>query len=93
MRNKPRRMELESVPMKTVSEHVESTWSRREHGAPPPAIILTAQLEIAQDDTDLGAGDTKNEEHQNQETVHIVKWIQPKSLQNEEQFDEDGSKR
>ena len=38
-----------------VAEQVEAGGARVEEGAPPPLVVLVAQLEVAEHDRDLGA--------------------------------------
>eukprot|EP00955_Chlamydomonas_euryale_P035230 350048-Chlamydomonas_euryale.AAC.2 len=46
---------------------VQRRRARAEVSSPPPVVVLGAQLEITQDDGNLGTGDDQNQEHQSKE--------------------------
>lgn len=47
-----------------VYEEVASSRPRGEEGAPPPVIVLGAEVEVAEEDGGLGARDHKDQEHE-----------------------------
>ena len=55
-------------------------------------IVFATQLEVAQDDGDLCAGDDQDDKHQAQEPEEVVELVQPHAGQDEEELDEDGAK-
>ena len=55
-----------------VDEDVDGGRARGEEGAPPPVVVLGAELEVAHDHRDLGAGRDEDEEHQQREPEHVV---------------------
>ena len=55
-----------------VGEHVARGGAGGEEGAPPPVVVLGAQLEVAHDDGDLGAGDDEDDEDQHEEAEDVV---------------------
>lgn len=58
--------------MAAVDEQVAGRGARRQEGAPPPVVVLGAQVEVAQQDRGLRAGDHQDHKHQEQETEHVV---------------------
>ena len=56
-------------------------------------IILRTKMEIAEQYCRLGASDHQNEEHEEQESKHVVHLAGPQRVQDEKQLDEDASKR
>lgn len=48
-------------------------------------------MEVAEEHSGLGAGDHQNEEHQKQETEHVIGLGRPDGVQDEEQLDEDAA--
>jgi len=76
-----------------VKEDVKSGGSGREEGTPPPVVVLGAELKVAHDDGDLGAGDDEDQEDEEEETKHVVELMLPDGGEDEEEFDEDGAKR
>ena len=51
-------------------------------------VVLRAQLEVAEDDGDLGTGDDKDDEDEAEEAEEVVELVQPHAGQDEEQLDE-----
>lgn len=58
--------------MAAVYEEVPRRGAGAEEGAPPPVVVLRAQVEVAQQDGRLGARDHEDHEHEEQETEHVV---------------------
>ena len=56
-------------------------------------VVLGAELEVAEDDGDLGAGDDEDDEDEAQEAEEVVELVQPHAGQDEEQLDEDRAER
>lgn len=54
----------------------------------PPVVVLSTKLEVAEDHGDVGARHDKDDEHQHQETEHVVVVAHPQRLEDEEHFDE-----
>ncbi len=92
-RNKLGDLELREEVEHAVEEHVQRRGSRGQERAPPPVVVLAAQLEVAHDHGDLGTGHEQNDKHNEEEAKQIVELVQPDGGQNEEQLDEDRSKR
>ena len=61
--DKPSGMQLQRVPVKTVQEHVQGGGTRREHGSPPPSIVLSTQLKIAKNHANFSTRDDKDQKH------------------------------
>lgn len=77
----------------TVDEQIDRGESRRQERSPPPVVVLGTQVEIAQQDGRLRAGDDQNQEHQKQKAEHVVHLAGPERVQDEEQLDEDATER
>jgi len=54
-------------------------------------VVLAAELEVAEHDGDLGAGDEQDDKHQAQEAEEVVELVQPHGGEDEEKLDEDRS--
>ena len=52
---------------------------------------LSAQVEVAEEDGRLGAGDDQDDKDQEEETVHVVDLGGPDRVENEEELDEDAT--
>jgi len=76
-----------------IEEHIECWRSRSQERSPPPIIIFTAQLEVAHDNRDLGAGQNQNDKDDRKEAKNVIKLVQPDGRQDEEQLNEDGPER
>lgn len=50
-------------------------------------VVLRAQLEVAHDDGDLGAGDDEDDKDEEQEAEHVVELVLPDRGEDEEQLD------
>mmetsp|Transcript_27966 Transcript_27966/g.65311 ORF Transcript_27966/g.65311 Transcript_27966/m.65311 type:complete len:466 (-) Transcript_27966:756-2153(-) len=74
-----------------VGEHVPGRRARRQEGAPPPVVVLRAQLEVAHDHRDLGARDDEDDEDEQQEAEDVVELVQPDGREDEEELYEDGA--
>lgn len=53
-------------------EEVEASGGRGEEGAPPPAVVLRAEVEVAEEDGGLGTDHQQHQEGQHDETKHVV---------------------
>ena len=56
-------------------------------------LYLSAQVEVAQQDGCLRARDDQNDEHQEEESIHVVDLGRPDRVQHEEQLDENATER
>lgn len=72
-------------------------WTKGRKGggesAIPPVVVLATKLEVAEHDGDLRAGDDQDDEHQAQEAEQVVELVKPHGGQDEEELNEDCSKR
>lgn len=59
----------------------------------PPAVVLAAELEVAQHYGDLCACDDQDHKHQAKEAEEIVKLVEPHGAEDEEELNEDSAKR
>jgi len=77
--------------MDTVDGKVESSEATGQKTPPPPVIILRTQMEVAEQDGGLGAGDDQDHKHEEQESIHVINLTGPNTVEDEEQLDEDAS--
>ena len=49
-------------------------------------------MEVAEENCGLGAGDDQDDEHEEEEAVHVVDLAAPDAVQHEEELDEDAAK-
>ena len=49
-------------------------------------------MEVAKENCGLGAGDDQDDEHEEEEAVHVVDLAAPDAVQHEEELDEDAAK-
>ena len=56
-----------------------------------PVVVFGTELEIAQDDRDLGARDDQDAKHDEEEAEDVVVLVQPDGREDEEELDEDGA--
>lgn len=74
-----------------IEEEVEPAGAGVQEGAPPPPVVLIAQLEVHQYDGDFGTSHHEDDEDDGEETKDIVKLVEPQGGQDEVQFDERSS--
>mmetsp|Transcript_17587 Transcript_17587/g.51091 ORF Transcript_17587/g.51091 Transcript_17587/m.51091 type:complete len:496 (+) Transcript_17587:327-1814(+) len=72
-----------------VAEEVDRRGPGGEVAAPPPVVVLGAELEVAHDDGDLRAGDHQDHEHEEEEAEDVVELVEPDGGEDEEELDED----
>jgi len=77
--------------MDTVDGKVESSEATGQKTSPPPVIILRTQMEVAEQDGGLGAGDDQDHKHEEQKSIHVINLTGPNTVEDEEQLDEDAS--
>lgn len=77
--------------MTAVDEQVTGRGARAEEGAPPPVVVLGAQVEVAQQDRRLRTRDHQDHEDQEQEAEHIVHLARPQGVEYEEQLYKDAT--
>lgn len=65
-------VELGDEVVAAVDEQVAGRGARAEEGAPPPVVVLRAQVEVTQQDRRLRARDHQDHEHKEQESEHVV---------------------
>jgi len=54
-------------------------------------VVLCTQVEIAEEDCGLGAGDDQDDKDEEEEAVHVVDLTAPDAVQHKEQLDEDAT--
>ena len=58
--------------MAAVYKEVASSGSGTEERPPPPVVVLGTEVEVAEQDGGLRAGDDEDHEHEEQETEHVI---------------------
>lgn len=65
-------LQLRGKVVTAVDEQIHGRKARRQEGSPPPVIVLGAEVEVAQQDGRLRAGDHEDQKDQKQEAKHVV---------------------
>jgi len=60
-----------------IKEEVHGRRTGREERPPPPMVILSAKLEIAHNNRNLGTCNDENNKHNKKETENVVKLVLP----------------
>ena len=63
--------------MEGEEEEVESGSPSGKEGPPPPSVVLSTEMEVAEEDRGLGTHHQKNNERQHDETKHVVHLTRP----------------
>ena len=84
-------IQLGVVVVDGVEEEVEGSEAARQERAPPPAVVLRAQMEVAEEDGGLRARDDQDEIDNGQEAEHVVELMRPQAVQDEEELNEDAA--
>lgn len=58
--------------MAAVDEQVAGRGARAEEGPPPPVVVLSTKVEVAQQDRRLRTCDHQDYKYKEQETKHVV---------------------
>mmetsp|Transcript_43498 Transcript_43498/g.136440 ORF Transcript_43498/g.136440 Transcript_43498/m.136440 type:complete len:396 (+) Transcript_43498:719-1906(+) len=74
-----------------VGEQEEARARAGEEGAPPPAPVLGAELEVAHDDAHLGAGGREDEHDHEEEAEDVIDLVLPERRHDEGELDADGA--
>mmetsp|Transcript_22107 Transcript_22107/g.36792 ORF Transcript_22107/g.36792 Transcript_22107/m.36792 type:complete len:671 (+) Transcript_22107:104-2116(+) len=75
-----------------VEQQVGRAGARGAEAAPPPAVVLRAELRVAEHDRDFRAGERQDQQHRHQEPEHVVDLVQPQGGHDEEELDAHGPK-
>mmetsp|Transcript_22900 Transcript_22900/g.71110 ORF Transcript_22900/g.71110 Transcript_22900/m.71110 type:complete len:416 (-) Transcript_22900:979-2226(-) len=67
-------------------QHVDARGARRGHARPPPSVVRRAELEVAHDDAELGAGDHEDDHGHHEEAEDVVELVQPHGAHEEEEL-------
>ena len=73
----------------TVQEQVDSGKRAVPEGLPPPAMIFGAELQVTQDNTDLGTSGSQDTDNGQQESHDIIHLMQPQCGHDKGQFNAD----
>lgn len=68
----PLDVQLRHEVVHAVDGQVERSETGRQEAAPPPVIVLGTEVEVAEEDGGLGAGDHQDQVNQEQEPIHVV---------------------
>lgn len=91
-RNKLGNREFRVEVKYAVEKNINGRTAGNDEAAPPPAIILSTDLEISHYDRYLSAADHQNAKDEKQKAEQVVELILPYGRKHEEQLDEDGAK-
>ncbi|RUS91111.1 hypothetical protein EGW08_001136, partial [Elysia chlorotica] len=75
--HKATHLQLGEEEVHTVEEEVDGCEARCQERPPPPMVVLSTQVEIAQQNGRLTAGDDQDDEHKKQEAEHVVSLMGP----------------
>lgn len=75
-----------------VDEEIECCAAWGEEAAPPPMVILSTQVEVAEQHGRLRARHHQDEEYKEQEAKHVVGLRGPDGVEDKEELDEDAAK-
>ena len=79
--------------MNGINKEIDSSKTAREEGSPPPAVVLSAQVEVAEEDGRLRARDDEDQVDDGEETEHVVELVRPNAVENEEELNENATER
>lgn len=71
-RSAPGYLQLGDEIVNTINGEVESREATCKEASPPPVVILCTKMKVAKENRGLGAGNDKNDKHQEQKSVHVV---------------------
>mmetsp|Transcript_5981 Transcript_5981/g.13763 ORF Transcript_5981/g.13763 Transcript_5981/m.13763 type:complete len:248 (+) Transcript_5981:859-1602(+) len=80
------------VVVGAVCEHVPRCGAPHEKGPPPPLVVLCAQLQVAQNEANLGADEEEDAEYEGKEPKKVVEAMLPDGREDEEELNKDGAK-
>ena len=87
--HKARDVQLRDEVVDAVQEKVERSAAAHQVAAPSPVVVLCTEVEVAEEDSGLWAGDAQYHEHQELEAKHEVRLRWPYGVEDEEELDED----
>jgi len=76
----------------TVDGQVEGCEATGEEAPPPPVVVFSTEVEIAEKDGGLRAGDDQDDEDKKQKSIHVIDLTGPDAVEDKEELDEDASK-
>jgi hypothetical protein len=68
----PNHLQTTGQEPNAISKEIETTRGTVPEGPPPPAVVLTTELQVAQHDTDLCAGRRQDEQNRQQESHDVI---------------------
>mmetsp|Transcript_15345 Transcript_15345/g.36232 ORF Transcript_15345/g.36232 Transcript_15345/m.36232 type:complete len:268 (-) Transcript_15345:1302-2105(-) len=84
-----REVHVPCVVVQRIHPEVDRHAAACEPAAPPPSVVLGAQLQVAQHHRHLRHRDNQDGKHQKQEPKHVVKPMLPYGPQNDSELDKD----
>jgi hypothetical protein len=79
--------------MNRIDEKVKRSKATGQKRAPPPAIVLGAQVKVAEQNGGFRARDYQDQIDYWQKAKHVVELVRPDAVQDEEKLDENASER
>jgi len=89
--SRPLDVQLGDKVVNAVDRQVKRRESWGQETAPPPMIILGTEVEIAEENGGLRTGYHQDQEHQKQETIHVVDLRRPDWVEYKEELDENAA--
>jgi len=86
---RPLNVQLGQEIVHTVAGQVEGREAAGQEAAPPPVVVLSTQVKVAEEDGSLWASNNQNQVHQEQKPVHVVYLGWPDGVENKEELNED----
>lgn len=77
--------------MDGIDQEINSCESAGQERTPLPVIVLSTQVEVAEENGGLRAGDDQDDKDQEEKAKHVVHLVRPDAVENEKQLDEDAS--
>ena len=73
-------LQLRGKIVTAVHEQIDGGEAGSEERSPPPMVVLGAQVEVAQQNRRLRAGDNEDQKHQKQKSEHVVHLARPQRV-------------
>ena len=76
-----------------IQKHIESSWRWSDKCEPPPAMVLSIEQEIDEQDTHAAAHENDIDKDESEEPKHVVILIVPKGREQKVKLDKNSTKR
>lgn len=74
-----------------VDEEIDGGEARGDEASPPPVVVLGTEVEVAEENGGLRAGDDENEKHEEEKSEHVVRGAGPNGTHDEVELNEDAA--